>query len=115
MSIFGNKDPNSMVGARLSPDQSVGDSGFAAMGKPVPLYRQQAGYNECKLMGMTDPEQIWDCVRSMSNKLERDEPMDAMDAAHRFLDVTGVYHLMSVLLCANKPAELSEVDDGSWT
>lgn len=104
MSIFGNKDP--MVGARIAPDVSHGDSGFAAMGKPVPLYRQQEGYRHCKQMGL-DSEAAWSAVRAMSDSVARDEPLDAMDKAYRYLDVTGCYRLLAVLLTAENPAEMS--------
>ncbi len=102
MSIFGNQ--TGMVGARIAPSPEIpGDSGFAAMGKPVPAYRRQAAYEHCKLMGLDDPEKRWDCVNSMAAKLERDEPLFAMEAGYRYLDVTGCYRLMAVLLTAPKP------------
>lgn len=114
MGIFGNP-PVGMEGMQIAPapPEIIGfedPSGFAAMGKPVPLYRQQDGYKHCKQMGMKNPEEIWDCVRSMSAKLERDEPMLAMEAAFKYLDVTGVYRLMAVLLTGEKPVQNQDMD-----
>jgi hypothetical protein len=105
MGKFSNSfDP--MVGAQLAPAPEVnGDSGFAAVGKPVPFYRQQVAYDHCKQMGMTDRERIWDCVRGMSNKIERDQPADAMEHGIRFVNAIGVYRLMAVLLAAERPSE----------
>ena len=101
MGIFGNQDP--MIGARIGPAPEVsGDSGFAAMGKPVPQYRRQAAYEHLRQMGVEDPEKRWDCVTQMANKLERDEPMLAMEVGYRYVDVTGVYRLMAVLLTAER-------------
>jgi hypothetical protein len=100
MSIFGNE--SGMVGARIAPDTwTEGDSGFAAMGKPIPFHRQQTGYEHCKEMGL-DTEAAFSAVRTMSEQLERDKPLQAMEAAKRYLDVTGCYRLMAVLLTAEK-------------
>ncbi len=80
-----------------------GTDGFAAMGKPIPLYRQQAAYDACLSMGMTNRDQIHTLVSSMAQALERDKPYEAMQAGSRGLDLTGVYRLMAVLLTAAKP------------
>lgn len=102
MGKFSNDGPG--VGRRLAPDTyTQGDSGFAAMGKPVPFYRQQAGYEHCKAMGL-DSESAFSAVRVMSEQLQRDKPAEAMESGLTYLDVTGVYRLMAVLLSAEKPA-----------
>ncbi len=77
-------------------------NGFDAMGKPIPKYRQQAGYDTCKQMGL-DTEKAWSAVSGMTNALQRDEPYAAMEAGMKYLDLTGTYRLMAVLLTANRP------------
>jgi hypothetical protein len=42
----------------------------------------------------------WECVSSIANQLERDKPYEAQAAGMRFLDLTGTYRLMAVLLTA---------------
>ena len=78
-----------------------GDSGFAAMGKPVPFYRRQAGYEHCKEMGCGS-DAAFAAVNGMSEMLERDKPYEAMAAGMKYLDLTGTYRLMAVLLTAEK-------------
>lgn len=75
-------------------------SGFNAMGKPVPMFRRQAALDHCKAMGLTDTQDAWACVGRMSEALERDEPYKAMEAGMVYLDLTGTYRLMAVLLSA---------------
>jgi hypothetical protein len=107
MGKFSNESPG--VGLRIAtPLETSGTSGFDAMGKPVPLYRQQAAYNHCKAMGMTDKEAVWDCVRGMVNKLERDEPALAMEHGIKYLNAIGVYRLMAVLLAEERAPEATE-------
>lgn len=77
--------------------------GFANMGKEVPLFRRQAGLEHCKSMGL-DTERSWSCVQQVSEALKRDEPYLAMEAGMRFLDLTGTYRIMAVLLTAEAPA-----------
>lgn len=76
--------------------------GFDAMGKPIPSYRRQAAYAHCKDMGL-DAEASWSAVSGMADQLERDKPYEAMEAGMRWLDLTGTYRLMAVLLTAEKP------------
>jgi len=78
-----------------------GTDGFDAMGKPIPYYRQQAGYDHCRQMGLSS-ERSFSVVGVMSEKLARDQPHAAMEEALGYLDVTGVYRLMAVLLTAGK-------------
>lgn len=78
-------------------------SGFDAMGKPVPPYRKTAALAHCRAMGLTDPEDATACVGGMAQQLERDQPYEAMAAGMKYLDYTGTYRLMAVLLTAEKP------------
>lgn len=79
------------------------NSGFDAMGKPVPLHRKTAGLEHCRQMGLTDTEDAWNCVGAMSEKLARDQPYEAMAEGMKYLDLTGTYRLMAVLLTAEEP------------
>lgn len=96
MAEFINKRPD------LNPTK-VEDDGFGNMGKPIPSFRKEAGVTCCKEMGMTDMAKVTACVSAMSAALERDKPYEAMEAAGQFLDLTGSYRLMSVLLITPKP------------
>lgn len=103
MGKFANEGPGQ--GLRIGPRVEVkGTDGFDAMGKPIPYYRQQAGYEHCKQMGL-DSERSFSVVGIMSEKLARDEPHAGMEAALKYLDVTGVYRLMAVLLTAERKTE----------
>lgn len=77
------------------------DSGFNAMGKPVPFYRRQAGFDTCKAMGL-DTEAAFSAVNGMSEMLARDKPYEAMVAGMKYIDLIGTYRLMAVLLTAEK-------------
>lgn len=91
-------------GTQALPDvYTKGSDGFAQMGKSIPLYRRDAGLQHCRSMGLTDTAQAMACVDQMASQLERDEPYRAMAAGMRFLDLTGTYRLMAVLLTAPKP------------
>jgi len=71
--------------------------GMAAMGRPVPAFRKQAGYEAAKDMGL-GTEAAFSVVASMSECLERDLPYEAMAAGMKRLDLTGTYRLMAYLL-----------------
>jgi len=91
------------VGTMIGPGvETVDDDGFNAMGKPIPLARQQAGMDHCKQMGLTDRDQITSLVGGMVNLLERDRPYEAQAFGMKHLDLTGVYRLMAVLLTGPK-------------
>ena len=79
-----------------------GDRGFAAMGKPVPFFRRQAGYEHCRQMGCSS-DAAFAAVNAMSEALKRDEPYNAMAAGMKYLDLIGTYRLMAVLLTASNP------------
>jgi len=89
---------NKMARLNLGPDQ-----GFAAMGKSIPLDCRQKALDHCKTMGLTDPDDAFTCVQRMSNHLERDHPYEAMEVGSEYLDLTGVYRLMAVLLTSPSP------------
>jgi len=76
------------------------ETGFKAMGKPIPMFRRQAGYDHAKAMGVKSSEAAWTVVSTMAAQIERDKPYEAMQAGMKFLDLTGTYRMMSVLLTA---------------
>lgn len=78
--------------------------GFDAMGKPVPMYRRTAALAHCRDMGLTDAEDATACIGGVADKLERDQPYEAMAEGMKYLDLTGTYRLMAVLLTAQQPA-----------
>jgi hypothetical protein len=73
-------------------------SAFDAMGKPISPDARQRGYDTCKEMGLTDSARAWECVSGMAAQLQRDKPYEAVEVGMRFLDLTGTYRLMAVLL-----------------
>lgn len=77
---------------------------FNAMGKPIPPGARQAGFDDCKEMGL-DSARSWECVSAVAEQLERDKPYEAQGAAMKFLDLTGSYRLMAVLLTATLEEE----------
>lgn len=77
------------------------DDGFGAMGKPIPFWRQQAGYEDCIQMGL-NKQDAHAAVNGMSEQLSRDKPYEAMEYGMKYLDLTGTYRLMAVLLTAQK-------------
>lgn len=91
---------NQKIPERISKEGS--DSGFDAMGKPIPMFRRQIAYDHCKQMGITNSEDAWGCVNGVSESLERDQPYDAMAKGMQYLDLTGTYRLMAVLLTAQQ-------------
>jgi hypothetical protein len=77
-------------------------NGFDAMGKPIPAYRRQAAYDTCRSIGL-DTEAAWSAVNGMAENLERDQPYEAMAAGMKYIDLTGTYRVMAVILTAGKP------------
>lgn len=51
------------------------------------------------MMGLTNVGDILSVVEGMAAQLERDEPYKAMSIGMGFLDLTGTYRIMAVLLC----------------
>jgi hypothetical protein len=78
------------------------DDGFNNMGKPIPLFRKEAALKHAKAMGL-DGTEAWAVVGSVAEQLERDEPYQAQRKAMVYLDLTGAYRLMAVLLTAPEP------------
>lgn len=75
----------------------VEEDGFANMGKPIPFWRQQNGYDDCRQMGLTEVN-AHAAVSEVSEQLARDKPYEAMAAGMKYLDLTGTYRLFAVLL-----------------
>jgi len=97
--------------------QSVwgGQSGFEAMGHVVPFFRRRAAYKHLRLMGFTDKEETFSLVEMMSDRIARDDTHGAMEAAYkRHLDVTGIYRIISVLLCDPPEEEEQNVAEASY-
>lgn len=84
-----------------------GQSGFDAMGHQVPPFRKTEGEKHLKSMGFNKPgdaERRYDLIARMSDQIARDNSHGAMEEAYKMgLDVTGVYRLLAVLLCAEEP------------
>lgn len=80
-------------------------SGFAAMGKPVPDYRKANAYEAARDMGMRLAEDRWSIVSGMSEQLARDKPYEAMEIGLKYLDLTGAYRIMAVLLSSERGQE----------
>jgi hypothetical protein len=76
------------------------ETGFNAMGKPIPESRKQAAYDYAKAMGVESFEERAALVSSMADRLERDKPFEAQQEALKYVDITGAYRLMAVLLTA---------------
>ena len=74
-------------------------SAFAAMGKPIPYSRRQAAYECAKGIGVESGD-CFTLVDAMSDQLERDKPFEAQQTALKYVDLTGAYRLMAVLLTA---------------
>lgn len=72
-------------------------SAFGAMGQPIPPAVRQKGYDYCIRMGL-DKARAWECTSATAEQLERDKPYEAQAAAMKFLDLTGAFRLMAVLL-----------------
>lgn len=76
------------------------ETGFNAMGKPIPEHRKQAAYDCAKAIGVESADDRMALVGTMANYLERDRPYEAQQAALKHVDLTGAYRLMAVLLSA---------------
>jgi len=79
--------------------------GFAAMGKPIPVFRRDAALQHCRDMGLETADGMA-VVSGVAEQLERDEPYKAMEVGLKYLDLTGTYRLFAVLLTAEQqPAQ----------
>lgn len=72
-------------------------SAFNAMGHPVPTHRKTAAYQHAQDMGLSKAEAM-ECINGMAEQLERDQPYEAQAKGMKFVDLTGTYRLMAVLL-----------------
>lgn len=78
---------------RVEPEMTA----FSKMGKPLPPKARSRAYDHCLAMGLNSAR-AWECVQAVAEQLERDKPYEAMGAGMKFLDLTGYYRLMAVLL-----------------
>jgi hypothetical protein len=76
-------------------------TGFNAIGLPIPFYRQQAGYSLAKELGVSS-EDSHSMIKAMSEQLERDNPFKAQEIGMKYVDLVGVYRLISILLTAGE-------------
>lgn len=88
--------------------------GFDAMGHPIPADRQQAAYDTAKSMGIESPEDRTELVGAMTIHLENDRPFEAQEAGLKFLDITGFYRLMAVLLTPPATPSYDAKTKGDW-
>lgn len=97
--------PSGLQGTRLAPPPvQEGDTGFASLGRAVPLYRRSAAIHHARDIGMKDTEKITEMIDRMCVQIAKDEPYQAMDVAWRYgLDLTACYRIMAVLLAGPKP------------
>lgn len=101
-------------GTRLGPGPDIpGDSGFDAVGKPVPAHRKHNAVAHCKDMGLTDMLRITALIGQVANKIERDEPYEAMRIGMRYLDLTGTYRLLAVLCTGDAPTHCAATEEAS--
>ena len=82
------------------------DDGFANFGKPVPMYRRKNADEHCIEMGLSDTNKRMTIIQTMCEAIERDKPYEAMEAGMAFLDLTGTYRLMAVLLVSEEPVHI---------
>lgn len=88
------------VGTRITPDfWTEGDSGFAAMGKPVPFSRQQKAYEVMQSFGFDDKSHCHDTIANTADLIRRDRPFEAIQfLMEAGVDLTGTYRLLATLL-----------------
>lgn len=82
-------------------------SAFGMMGKPLSPKARQAGYDTCKEMGL-DSDRAMGCVNGVCEQLERDQPYEAQSVGMRYVDLTGWYRLVAVILTAAATEEVSK-------
>jgi hypothetical protein len=73
------------------------EDGMNNMGKPIPDYRREEAYRQCKEMGL-DSADAMACVSETAEQLERDKPYEAQGRAMKYIDLTGAYRIFAVLL-----------------
>ncbi len=85
-------------GSGIGRQPKAEPSPFDAIGKPISAESREHGNRELKAMGIKSSGDRWDCVEIVANKLERDNPHEAMKSAMKYVDVTGAYRLFASLL-----------------
>lgn len=73
------------------------ESGFNAMGKPIPFTRKQAAYDAAVAIGVK-AEHRFPLINGVAEQLERDKPYEAMRLGMKYVDITGYYRIMAHLL-----------------
>jgi len=73
------------------------EDGMNNMGKPIPDFRRENAYQDCKAMGLGSADAMA-AVSETAEQLERDKPYEAQGRAMKYLDLTGMYRLFAVLL-----------------
>jgi len=87
------------LGQKKPPKMKSGpNEGFNAMGKAIPIHRKKTADLHLKDMGIKDAEDRFRCIAMVSARLEHDDPYGAQHDAMKYLDLTGAYRLMAVLL-----------------
>ncbi len=85
-------------GSGIGRQKKAEPSPFDAIGKPIGAENREYANAELKRMGVESSGSRWDCVQMVAEKLERDNPHEAMKIAMRYVDVTGAYRLFAALL-----------------
>ena len=74
-------------------------NGFSAMGKEVTFARRMKADLAFKdMVKDATAEERFSCIQSVSDQLERDRPYEALATARKYLDLTGAYRLIAILL-----------------
>ena len=69
-----------------------------ALGKEIPAERRQRAYNWLRNEINLDQQDTYSVVSYISDSLERDQPYGAINEARKYLDLTGSYRLLAILL-----------------
>ena len=80
--------------------------GMGAMGHPIPDYRKDEAYRTCRQEFGMSADKSFSTVQGIAHALEKDNPYEAMKMGMRYVDLTGTYRLMAVLLSAPDPNEI---------
>lgn len=88
------------VNQKVEPDLDA----FNHMGKSLDETARGEAYEHCKQMGLNSAK-AWACVQVVAEQLERDKPYEAMREGMKYLDLTGTYRLMAVLLATRAVTE----------
>jgi len=80
------------------------EDGMGNMGKPIPDFRRENAYQDCKAMGLGSADAMA-AVSETAEQLERDKPYEAMGRGMKYLDLIGTYRLFAVLLVSLEKVE----------